>query len=63
MAFGDELLARRLECELGHAASGHASDVRAGYGECTLCSCPSFVGGQNDVDCGNCRHSKSVHRY
>jgi hypothetical protein len=33
--------------------------AEAGYGRCSMCSCPAFYGSENQ--CSNCGHSYSAH--
>jgi hypothetical protein len=63
MAYRSELLETPAELAIGHAEAKASGEIRAYYAECKLCSCPKFVGGQNETHCGGCGHSKDDHRY
>jgi hypothetical protein len=63
MAYRSEQLEALRDIAIGHGEATALDDTRAYYGECKLCPCPSFVGGQNEDFCGGCRHHKDDHRY
>ena len=63
MAYRSELLEARDAPVIGHGEAIEPAPIQAYYGECKLCACPKFVGGQNEDFCGGCRHSKDDHRY
>ena len=63
MVYHRDLLARRFGHGCSHRTDEAPLEVRAGYGECTMCTCKAFVGGTNDENCGRCGCPKDVHRY